>query len=69
MSEENGSGLKIRPVAVELKVVAELQKDGKCVEHVVAQDKINEINFNGATLQAIIDKAQKALEEKYGVVT
>ena len=65
MSETNGSGLKIRPVMIEVKVVAELQKEGKCVEHVVAQDRISEINFNGSTLQHIIDKAQAELEAKY----
>jgi hypothetical protein len=64
--QETKPVITIRPVSVEFKVIAELQQDGLCVEHVACGDKVMEINFNhGKTIQEIVLASKKALEEKY----
>ena len=65
-AETETPALEINPVFVEFRVVAELRRNGKFVDHVAAADKIPEVDFEHApSLKQIIDRARNAMLEKY----
>ena len=53
-----------RPFQFEFAITAYLEQDGKIVDTVRATDRIMEANFNGSTVQGLIDAAQAAMDKK-----
>ena len=59
----NGN-ITARPFQFEYAIVAYLEKDGKIVDTIKATDKIMEANFNGSTVQSLIDAAQAVMDKQ-----
>ncbi len=62
-SKEEGI-ITVRPFQFEFTVIAQVEKDGVIIDTARATDRIMEANFNGSSVQGLIDAARVALEKK-----